>query len=91
MSVRCQVKTMLWPVSPNNITGTYRAKDYINSVGWDHVSSGLCSNTKCLQAKKFIDYGLIGKLSTNKTFIAKAMSMWSLEFKISQGSIQKVV
>lgn len=90
MAVRCQVKTNLWPTITNNITGTWRAQAYTKSVGWGHVSSGLCTNKKCRDAKRFIDYGLIsmgpkGIINTNKY-----MSLWSLEFKISQGSIKPI-
>ena len=91
MAVRCKVKTNLWPTGATlPVTESRSAQAYTKSVGWDHVSFGLCTNKKCRDAKRFIDYGLIslgpkGIINTNKY-----MSLWSLEFKISQGSIKPI-
>ena len=58
MAVKCIFLDPPPPI-PSPITWSGRAVEYISSVGWDHVAAGLCTSTKCVQAKTFIDKGLV--------------------------------
>ena len=58
MAVKCLFIDPPPPV-PRPITWGGRAVEYILAVGWDHVAAGLCTSTKCVQAKTFIDKGYV--------------------------------
>ena len=59
-AVKCKV------VMPERPTAQ-EALEWINEVGWDHVSCGNCSLAMCILSKQFIDKGLIKCTSTPTT------------------------
>lgn len=68
MPVKC--KFILPPPKPiTHIITKWRAADYTQSVGWGHVSAGLCLSRKCVQAKAFIDSGQIKQHPKKKNVV----------------------
>ena len=73
-AIKCKV--FIHSISPFSkvyspgIYGKLGAMQWINSVGWGHVSAGLCEHGKCMKAKKYIDCKQLVPGKNNKAMIS---------------------